>query len=314
MALDIPLVTLALLAGGGALIGFLLSVLGAGGSILLLPLLVSGAALPTKEAVPLSLLVVMLLALGNLGPCLRRRQFAPRPALQLGLPALAGSWIGGSWVKAGTVGEPVELTVFALAALTASWLMTRQGTASRERQPAVEAIVEPAWTGSGWKLIPRLLLWSGRRLLLSLPAQGVLVGLLTGIAGVGGGFAIVPALVLLAGLPMQLASCTSLLLIAVNALVAFSALGHWPAQSLPLLLPLLIGGALGALIGQRLAPHLPDRRLRQGFAALLVGSALLTGVEAVHRHGRVASEPRDQSQSSLFTQRKSTHQPRAIQS
>jgi uncharacterized protein len=179
--------------------------------------------------------------------------------------------------------------------------------------------VEPAWTGGGWtggawKLVPGLLLWSGRRLLLSLPAQGVLVGLLTGIAGVGGGFAIVPALVLLAGLPMQLAGCTSLLLIAVNALVAFSALGHWPAQSLPLLQPLLIGGALGALLGQRLAPHLPDRRLRQGFAALLVGSALLTGVEAVHGHGRVASEPRDQSQSSLFTQRTSTHQPWAIQS
>jgi uncharacterized membrane protein YfcA len=319
MALGIPLVTLALLAGGGALIGLLLSVLGAGGSILLLPLLVSGAALPTKEAVPLSLLVVMLLALGNLGPCLRRRQFAPRPALQLGLPALAGSWIGGSWVKAGYVPEPVQLGVFAAAALLASWLLTRQATASRERQPAVEAIVEPAWTGGGWtdgawKLVPGLLLWSGRRLLLSLPAQGLLVGLLTGIAGVGGGFAIVPALVLLAGLPMQLAGCTSLLLIAVNALVAFSALGHWPAQSLPLLQPLLIGGAMGALLGQRLAPHLPDRRLRKGFAVLLVGSALLTGVEAVRRHGRVASKTRDQSQSSLFTKRKSTHQPRAIQS
>jgi uncharacterized membrane protein YfcA len=72
MALGIPLASLALLAGGGLLIGFLLSVRGAGGSILLLPLLVSGAALPTKEAVPLSLLVVMLLALGNLGPYLRR--------------------------------------------------------------------------------------------------------------------------------------------------------------------------------------------------------------------------------------------------
>ena len=72
--------TLALLAAGSAVIGFLLSVLGAGGSILLLPLLVSGAALSTKEAVPLSLLVVILLALGNLGPYLRRRQFAPRPA------------------------------------------------------------------------------------------------------------------------------------------------------------------------------------------------------------------------------------------
>ena len=107
------LATLALLAGGGALIGFLLSVLGAGGSILLLPLLVSGAALPPHEAVPLSLLVVvMLLALGNLGPYLRRRQFAPRPALQLGVPALAGSWIGGSWVKAGYVSESMELLVF----------------------------------------------------------------------------------------------------------------------------------------------------------------------------------------------------------
>jgi uncharacterized membrane protein YfcA len=117
-----------------------------------------------------------------------------------------------------------------------------------------------------------------------LAIQGVLVGLLTGIAGVGGGFAIVPALVLLAGLPMQLASGTSLLLIAVNALVALAAQGRWPSSSLPLMAPLLLGGAIGALVGQRLAPHLSDRRLRQGFAALLIGSALLTGAEAVKRH------------------------------
>jgi uncharacterized membrane protein YfcA len=107
---------LLLLLGGGGLIGFLLAVLGAGGSILLLPLLVSGAALPTREAVPLSLLVVTLMALGNLGPYLKRRQVAPKPALVLGLPALAGSWMGGSWVKAGYVSEPVQLGLFAAAA------------------------------------------------------------------------------------------------------------------------------------------------------------------------------------------------------
>ena len=253
--------TIALLAGGGGLIGFLLSVLGAGGSILLLPLLVSGAALPTKEAVPLSLLVVMLLALANLGPYVRRGQFAPRPALILGLPALAGSWIGGGWVKAGYVPEAVQLGVFAAAALLASWLLNRRPKAAATTTPADSA-------GMAW--------------LLAL--QGVLVGLLTGIAGVGGGFAIVPALVLLAGLPMQLASGTSLLLIAVNALVALAALGHWPAASLPLMLPLLLGGAIGAVVGQRLAPHLPDRRLRQGFAVLLIGSALLSGAEAIKRH------------------------------
>ncbi len=267
MVLGIPLATLALLAGGGGLIGFLLSVLGAGGSILLLPLLVSGAALPTKEAVPLSLLVVMLLALANLGPYVHRGQFAPRPALILGVPALAGSWIGGSWVKAGYVPEPVQLGVFAAAALLASWLLNR-----RPKQPPQQQGAQPSNASMQKGSEPFL------------AVQGVLVGLLTGIAGVGGGFAIVPALVLLAGLPMALASGTSLLLIAVNALVALAALGHWPATSLPLMAPLLIGGAVGAVVGQKLAPHLPDQRLRQGFAALLIGSALLTGAEAVKRH------------------------------
>ena len=246
------------MAGGGALIGFLLAVLGAGGSILLLPLLISGAGLPTREAVPLSLLAVTLLAVTNAGPYLRRRQVAPRPALILGVPALAGSWIGGTLVKHGLIPEPVQLAVFAAAALVAAWLL------SRRRQGPTQA---PRPVGSP----------------LALAGQGVLVGLLTGIAGVGGGFAIVPALVLLAGLPMPLASGTSLVLIATNSLVALGALGHWPAASLPLLVPLIGGGLVGAIGGQALAPRLSDRRLRQGFAALLVGSALLTGAEALQR-------------------------------
>jgi len=65
---------------------------------------------------------------------------------------------------------------------------------------------------------------------------------------------LLPALVLLAGLPMPLASGTSLLLIITNSLVALEALGHWPAASLPLVLPLLAGGAIGAGLGQWLAP------------------------------------------------------------
>jgi uncharacterized membrane protein YfcA len=253
---------LLLMAGGGALIGFLLAVLGAGGSILLLPLLISGAGLPTREAVPLSLLAVTLLAVANAGPYLRRRQVAPRPALILGVPALAGSWIGGTLVKHGLIPEPVQLAVFAAAALVAAWLLSR-----RSRSTGRAPITAPRPGGS-----PQ-----------ALAGQGVLVGLLTGIAGVGGGFAIVPALVLLAGLPMPLASGTSLVLIATNSLVALGALGHWPAASLPLLLPLIAGGLVGAIGGQALAPRLSDQLLRRGFAALLVGSALLTGAEALQR-------------------------------
>ncbi|MEX0588296.1 MAG: sulfite exporter TauE/SafE family protein [Cyanobium sp.] len=259
----IPVVLL-LLAAGGALIGFLLAVLGAGGSILLMPLLISGAALPTREAVPLSLLVVTLMALGNLGPYLRRGQVAPKPALILGVPALVGSWIGGSFVKAGYVSEPVQLGLFAAAALLAAWLLTRRSPIS---QAGLKRGVSPV---------------------VILGSQGVLIGLLTGIAGVGGGFALVPALVLLAGLPMQLASGTSLLLISLNSVVAMAALGHWPAASLPLMLPLLVGGFVGAQVGQRLAPHLPENQLRRGFAALLLGSALLTGGEAWRRQPQQA--------------------------
>lgn len=250
----------ALLVGGGSLIGFLLALLGAGGSILLLPLLVSGAGLPTKAAVPLSLLVVTVLAVANVGPYIHRRQIAIKPALVLGLPALGGSWIGGSLVKAGLIPEAIQLAIFTVAALVASWLLNRRDA------------LQQAATARSHTAPP-----------LYLAGQGVLVGLLTGIAGVGGGFAIVPALVLLAGLPMALASGTSLLLIATNSVVALAALGHWPAAELPLMLPLLAGGVLGVIAGQRLAPHLPERQLRRGFSALLIGSALLTGVEAWHR-------------------------------
>ena len=249
-----------LLLAGGALIGLLLAVLGAGGSILLLPLLVSGAALATREAVPLSLLVVALLALANVGPYLRRGQLAPRPALILGVPALAGSWIGGSLVKAGLIPEVLQLGLFSVAAVAASWLLLRRGAQAAGRPAGARPVAVGA-----------------------LASQGLGVGLLTGIAGVGGGFAIVPALVLLAGLPMAVASGTSLVLIAANAAVALVALGHWPQATLPLLVPLLLGGAAGGLLGQWLAPHLPERRLRQGFALLLIGSALLTGAEAWQR-------------------------------
>lgn len=255
-----------LLAAGGGLIGFLLAVLGAGGSILLLPLLVTGAAVPTKAAVPLSLIIVMVLAIGNAIPYVRRRQVAPVPALVLGVPALVGSWVGGSLVKAGLISEVAQLAMFATAALLASWLMLRQAAGSAEPVlPLATALRDP-------------------RSPLPLAGQGLLVGLLTGIAGVGGGFAIVPALVLLAGLPMVLASGTSLVLIALNSLVALVAIGRWPSEQLPMVAPLVLGGVVGAVVGQRLAPRLQERQLRRGFAALLIGSALLTAAEALQQH------------------------------
>ena len=244
-----------LLLGGGVLIGALLALLGAGGSILLLPLLVSGLDLPLRDAVPLSLLVVLLLALANLIPAMQQRRVVWRPALWLGLPALAGSWLGAGWVRSGVIAPSMQLLLFALAATAAALLMLRQPQAS-----------------------PPVHQREGR---LQLLVQGLGVGLLTGIAGVGGGFAIVPALVLLARLPMTQASGTSLLVISASSLMALVRHGHWPVASLPLLLPLLLGGGIGILLGQRFVSRVSERRLRQGFAALLLVSAITTGLEAL---------------------------------
>ena len=246
-----------LLLAGGALIGALLALLGAGGSILLLPLLVSGLALPMREAVPLSLIVVLLLALMNLAPALRQRRVLWRFAWWMGGPALLGSWIGSAWVKAGLIGPNQQLLLFALAAAAAAVLMLRPPSARSA----------PTGPARWW--------W--------LPPQGFGVGLLTGIAGVGGGFAVVPALVLLGRLPMALASGTSLLVIAASSLMALLSHGEWSVEGLRLLFPLLMGGGFGVLIGQRLAPHLPEQRLRQGFAALLLMSAVSSGFEALQR-------------------------------
>jgi len=268
--------TVLLLGIGGGLIGFLLAVLGAGGSILLMPLLTIGVGLKTDPAIALSLLVVTVLAIGNAIPGLRRGQMATKPAVVLGLPALVGSWIGGTLAKGDVITDAIQLAVFAAVAAVVAWLMLRR--------------IEP---GSAAALpLTRELMRS--RSPWPLAFQGLLVGLLTGIAGVGGGFAIVPALVLLAGLPMRIASTTSLLLIALNSLVSLKALGSWPEAQLSLLVPLLVGGALGAVAGQRVAPHLNELQLRHGFAALLIGSALLIAGKALETHQTTTGKTRSE--------------------
>jgi uncharacterized membrane protein YfcA len=101
-------------------------------------------------------------------------------------------------------------------------------------------------------------------------AGGAGVGLLTGILGVGGGFLIVPALVILVGLPMNQAVGTSLVIIAANS--AAGLLGHLSGQVFDVTLTLIFvsAGLLGTWTGTRLARRLPAARLRQGFALFVI--------------------------------------------
>jgi hypothetical protein len=105
-------------------------------------------------------------------------------------------------------------------------------------------------------------------------ASGAGVGLMTGILGIGGGFLIVPALVMLVGLPMQMAVGTSLIVIAMNSLAGF--LGHVGDGSFDITMTAIFAaaGLVGTFAGSRLNKRLPAGNLQKGFAWFVIALAL----------------------------------------
>ncbi len=234
------------LAALGALaIGVSLGLLGSGGSILTVPILVYLVGQPEKLAIAGSLAIVGAVALAGALPAAARGQLDYRSVGWFGLPGMAGT-LAGSWFAQLLPGL-LQLTVFALVMLVAAVRMAR---------PAAAQAPAP----------------SSRTRLVS---QGLAVGALTGIVGIGGGFLILPALVLLGGLSMHRAIGTSLAIIALNAGTGFAKHAWTLTQSGQALDWQIIGlftaiGAAGSLAGQRLAGRLPQQTLRRAFALLLV--------------------------------------------
>jgi len=150
------------------------------------------------------------------------------------------------------------MVLFALLMLIIGGLMIFQ----KRRDPPERAIPQPAKRRSMWITL----------------TSGTGVGLLTGILGVGGGFLIVPALVMLVRLPMVQAVGTLLAIIAANSLAGLA--GHLNGQ-VDLLVIVLFGiaGILGTFTGSRLGHRLPARRLRQLFALFVIALALFLMVD-----------------------------------
>lgn len=111
-------------------------------------------------------------------------------------------------------------------------------------------------------------------------ASGVVVGFLTGLFGVGGGFLIIPALTLLLGLPMATATATSLIVIVINSAAGFTA--HLGDATLDIATAVAFTGAavLGSLTAGRLAPRLPGQKLRRWFAYLVLAVATYVAIQA----------------------------------
>jgi uncharacterized membrane protein YfcA len=236
---------------GALAIGLSLGLLGSGGSIITVPVLVYLVGQPEKIAIAGSLGVVGAIALVGALQNAARGRVDWRSVAWFGLPGMVGTY-AGAWLS-GYVHGAVQLTVFALVMLAAAVMMFRR------------ARYEPA-AGS-------------RRPLAKVVADGLAVGALTGFVGVGGGFLILPALVLLGGLGMHVAIGTSLAIIALNAFTGFAK--HLHLLSLQgvsrdgmVLGTIALLGAAGSVAGSHFAARIPQAALRRVFAVFLVAMAL----------------------------------------
>jgi len=252
-----------------ALVGIALGMLGGGGAILAVPILVHVAGIAAKEA------IVMSLAIVGATSCLAFALHAASGQVDYKLGAVfAASGMAGAYLGAHVHRLwPADLLIalFATLMLISGSLMIRNN------------VGEPAETQ------PR------RNALAPALAVGAFVGFVTGLLGVGGGFVIVPAMVLIERLPMRLAVGTSLLVITVNSLAGLGS--HLVHSRID---PVLTGGftavALsGAFLGKRLGGKISPGNLRRGFGILIVAVGLSVGLHlaASHlaNHERPAARP-----------------------
>lgn len=243
---------------GALLIGLSLGLLGSGGSILTVPVLVYLLGREEKLAIAESLTIVGGIALIGVAQYAWRGRTRWKYVLWFGVPGMAGAYLGA--IGARHVSGALQLAVFAVIMLAAAWAMLRGGFGARA-----------AVTNSPDQDPPHL---SGRRL-AEVIAMGAGVGAMTGFVGVGGGFLIVPALVLLARLPMRDAIGTSLAIIFLNSLTGF--FKH--QRLLPelglhvdwaLIATFIAIGGVGSVAGGMVSARVNQKLLRKVFAVFLV--------------------------------------------
>ena len=237
-----------------AVIGLSLGLLGGGGSILTVPVFVYVIGYDPKLAIAMSLPVVGLTSLLGAVAHWRAGNVRLGTAALFGVVAMVSAYAGArlSHFLTGAV-QLSLLAVIMVAAAVSMFLNARRSSASAgaERAASLQLLIPVA----------------------------LVVGLITGVVGVGGGFLIVPALVLLGGVAMKQAVGTSLLVIAMNCASGFA--GYIGRVEIPwtFVLSFIAVAAIGILVGTALARRVPQRALKQAFAVFLIAMGTLILVQ-----------------------------------
>jgi uncharacterized protein len=236
-----------MIAALSCLIGLSLGLLGGGGSILAVPVLVYGAGLPIKVAIATSLLVVGVTAVFALIPHARRGHVNWKVGALFSVTAMTGAYLGGlaaKWFE----GETLLILFAIMMILTGVAMLVKREPANRDsaRPMSVTLII----------------------------AEGIAVGGITGLVGAGGGFLVVPALVLIGGMNMHAAIGTSLMVIALKSFAAFA--GHTVHVSVDykLALVVMVCAVAGSIAGGFVAQRLQAKNLRSAFGVFVLMMAM----------------------------------------
>ncbi len=265
----------------GALVGFSLGLTGGGGAIFAVPLLVYGLGVAAREAVGISLAAVGVTSfVGFLGRW-RARKVELRTGLVFAVAGMLGAPVG-SWLS-GLIPETVLLTLFAMLMLVVALRMW-----SKASEPAMTGLPITCSTEAADVDGPTCRRDTNGNLLLTsqcawlLAAVGIVTGVLSGLFGVGGGFVIVPALVLFSGMAIHHAVGTSLLvitLVSISGIASHLFAGRTISVETTALF--VVGGVVGLLLGNLAGRRLSGPALQKVFAVAIVAVALFVIVRTV---------------------------------
>ncbi|MEO2024107.1 MAG: sulfite exporter TauE/SafE family protein [Pirellulaceae bacterium] len=245
----------------GVIVGFSLGLTGGGGSIFAVPLLVYGLSVTPHDAVGVSLAAVGITALVGTLEQLRARQIEVRTGLIFALAGMSGAPLG-SWL-AGQMSDTLLLVLFAILMVIVAARMWKKAAATGPQGCDSAKASTCKRDGSG-----QLLMTSRCTILLSI--VGVVAGVLAGLFGVGGGFVIVPALVIFSGMGIHRAVATSLLvitLISISGVSSHLLAGRSISPEITLLF--VVGGIIGLFSSRAVGQRISGPTLQRVFAGAI---------------------------------------------
>lgn len=257
----------------GSIVGVSLGLTGGGGAIFAVPLLVYGLQVPAREAVGISLVSVGLTSAVGFLKKWRKAEVEFKTGLLFAIAGMIGAPVG-SWA-ARLLPDAVLMLLFAGLMLTIAMRMWMQaGRAVTDIpvcMPGGESDQSRAMDGPRCRRDSEGRLILNGRCALLLLLVGVLSGMLSGMFGVGGGFIIVPALVLFSGMSMVRAVGTSLMVIALVSASGFASM-LWGGQriSFEITSVFFAGGLIGLFIGQSVAQRMSASALQRIFSLAIV--------------------------------------------